>query len=76
MNKIIFTLFALMFALNVGSPARSSSFKHKLIRGVKFPDDIKRSSGTGTIAKAWSLVGKGFGNISSIAIVELAYSVA
>jgi hypothetical protein len=34
-------MFALMLTLNVASPAQSSSFKHNLIRGVKFVDDIE-----------------------------------
>ena len=42
MNKIIFIFFALMLALNVASPAQSSSFKNNLIRGVKFLDDIEK----------------------------------
>ncbi len=41
MNKIIISLFALFLALNVTSPAQSSSFKNNLIKGVKFLDDIE-----------------------------------
>lgn len=41
MNKIIFSLLALILALNVASPVQSSSFKNNIIEGVKFLDDIE-----------------------------------
>ena len=83
-NKIIFTLFALNLALNIASPAQSSSFKYNLIRGVKFLDNIEevnwyRDKGKWYRDKGKILiigVGKGFRNISSIPIAELVYVVA
>ncbi|MBL4664959.1 MAG: hypothetical protein JKY23_03250 [Nitrospinaceae bacterium] len=41
MNKIIFSLLTLILALNVASPALSSSFKSNMIKGVKFLDDVE-----------------------------------
>ena len=41
MNKIVFTLLTLILALNVASPAQSSSFKNNIIKGVKFLDDTE-----------------------------------
>ena len=41
MNKIIFSLLALILALNFASPAQPSSFKNNIIKGVKFLDDIE-----------------------------------
>jgi hypothetical protein len=41
MNKIFFSLFTLILALNVASPAQSSSFKNNIIKGVNFLDDIE-----------------------------------
>ena len=40
MNKLIFSLIALILALNIASPAQSSSFNKNIIKGVKFLDDI------------------------------------
>lgn len=41
MNKIIFSFLALILALNITSPAQSSSFKKNIIKGAKFLDDTK-----------------------------------
>ena len=41
MNKIIFSLLALILAFNITSPAQSSSFKNNIIRGVKFLDETE-----------------------------------
>ena len=41
MNKIIFSFLALILALNITSPAQSSSFKNNIIKGVKFLDDTE-----------------------------------
>ena len=84
MNKRIFTLFALILALNIECPAQSSSFKNNLIRGVKFLDNIEevnwyRDKGKWYRDKGKILiigVGKGFRNISSIPIAELVYAAA
>lgn len=41
MNKIILCFLALILALNITSPAQSSSFKKNIIKGVKFLDDTE-----------------------------------
>ena len=41
MNKIIFSFLVLILALNITSPAQSSSFKNNIIKGVKFLDDTE-----------------------------------
>ena len=41
MNKIIFSFLALILALNITSPAQSSSFKNNITKGVKFLDDTE-----------------------------------
>ena len=41
MNKIIFSFLVLILALNITSPAQSSSFKKNIIKGAKFLDDTK-----------------------------------
>jgi hypothetical protein len=70
-------MFALMLALNVASPAQSSSFKQNLIRGVKFLDDIEEVEWYRDEGKTLVIgVGKRFRNISSIPITELVYVVA
>jgi hypothetical protein len=77
MNKRIFTLFALILALNIACPAQSSSFKNNLIRGVKFLDNIEEVEWYRDKGKILVIgVGKGFRNISSIPITELVYAAA
>ena len=49
MNKIIFSFLALILALNITSPAQSSSFKKNIIKGVKFLDDTEEVEGKSLI---------------------------
>ena len=49
MNKIIFSFLALILALNITSPAQSSSFKNNIIKGVKFLDDTEEVEGKSLI---------------------------
>jgi hypothetical protein len=49
MNKIIFSLLAIILALNITSPAQSSSFKKNIIKGVKFLDDSEEVEGKSLI---------------------------
>ena len=77
MNKIIFSFLALILALNITSPAQSSSFKKNIIKGVKFLDDTEEVEWYRDKGKTLVIgVGKGFRNISSIPIAELVYAAA
>ena len=49
MNKIIFSFLALILALNITSPAQSSSFKKNIIKEVKFLDDTEEVEGKSLI---------------------------
>ena len=49
MNKIIFSFVALILALNITSPAQSSSFKKNIIKGVKLLDDTEEVEGKSLI---------------------------
>ena len=49
MNKIIFSFLALILALNITSPAQSSSFKKNIIKEVKFLDDTEEVEGKSMI---------------------------
>ena len=69
MNKIIFSLLALIQGLNFTSPAQSSSFKNNIIKGVKFLDAIEevewyRIEGKSLII-GWKRVPKYISNIPS-----------
>ena len=49
MNKIIFSFLVLILAINITSPAQSSSFKKNIIKGVKFLDDTEEVEGKSMI---------------------------
>ena len=49
MNKIIFSFLVLILALNITSPAQSSSFKKNIIKGAKFLDDTEEVEGKSMI---------------------------
>ena len=59
---MIFSFLALILALNITSPAQSSSFKKNIIKGVKFLDDTEevecyRVEGKSTII-GWKVLPK------------------
>ncbi|MDC0946289.1 hypothetical protein OAS18_02055 [Nitrospinaceae bacterium] len=59
MNKIIFSFLALILALNITSPAQSSSFKKNIIKGVKFLDDTEEVEWYRVEGKSLIIIWKG-----------------